>query len=98
MITSQQVRIILDRNQNGLDGLPTLSAGTMAQPGLYWDAASRKVVAVESATTAGSDLVLLSPRLDVTVDELVRSMAMGGGGDSGRPTPYHLGARLGAHH
>ncbi|HZQ99434.1 MAG TPA: hypothetical protein VFC93_11540 [Chloroflexota bacterium] len=98
MITSQQVRIILDRNRNGLDGRPSVAAGTMAQPGLYWDAAARKVVPIEAPTTVDRDLVLLARRLDVTVDELVRQLAMGGGGESGRAIPYEAAPELGRAH
>lgn len=92
MIATQQVRIILDRNQNGLDGLDNVGAGQPLAPGIYWDAAARRVVTVESSRPADQALVLLSERLDVTFDELVRKMAMGGGGHSGRAVPYHLGA------
>lgn len=92
MITTQQVRIILDRNQNGLDGRPAIRTGERLDAGLYWDPTGRKVVALESAGTADKALVLLSRRLDVTVDDLVRQMAMGGGGATGRPVPYHAGA------
>jgi hypothetical protein len=98
VITTQQVRIILDRNQNGLDGRPTVDAGGTLVPGLYWERAGRTVVAVEAARTAERQHVLLSHRLDITADELVRELAMGGGGQSGRPVPYHQGARPAAHH
>ena len=83
--------MILDRNQNGLDGLPRVAAGASAPPGLYWDPARRMVVPLEASGPADADLVLLSARLDITFDELVRQMAMGGGGRSGRPVPYHQG-------
>jgi hypothetical protein len=36
--------------------------------------------------------------MEITADELVRELAMGGGGPSGRPVPYHQGARPAAHH
>ena len=98
MITTQQVRIILDRNRNGLDGRPAVRAGERLEAGLYWDSEGRKVVALESAGTADKALVLLSRRLDVSVDELVRQMAMGGGGGSGRAIPYHAGAKSEAAH
>jgi hypothetical protein len=98
VITTQQVRIILDRNRNGLDGLPAVRAGERLEAGLYWDPEARKVVALESAGTADKPLVLLSPRFDVTVDELVRQMAMGGGGGTGRAIPYHAGAATEGHH
>jgi len=92
VITTQDVRIILDRNQNGLDGRPVVEAGASMAPGVYWDAAARAVAAVEAARTADRRYVLLSHRLEVTSDELVRELAMGGGGHSGRPVPYHQGA------
>jgi hypothetical protein len=98
VITTQQVRIILDRNQNGLDGRPAARPGERIEPGLYWDAEARKVVPLEAAGTADKPLVLLSRRLDISVDELVRSMAMGGGGGSGRAIPYHAGAGTEARH
>jgi hypothetical protein len=98
LITTQQVRIILDRNQNGLDGRPAVRAGDRLEAGLYWDPDGRKVVALESAGTADRALVLLSRRLDITVDELVRQVAMGGGGGSGRAIPYHAGAASEGHH
>lgn len=100
MITTQQVRIILDRNRNGLDGRPAVRAGGRVEPGLYWDPDARKVVAMEAAGTADKSLVLLSRRLDISVDDLVRSMAMGGGGHSGRAVEYHAGAAADepAHH
>ena len=98
MITTQEIRIILDRNQNGLDGRPVVEAGASMPPGLYWDAADRVVAAVEATRTAGRRYALLSHRLDVTADELVRELAMGGGGQIGRAVPYHQGARPPAHH
>jgi hypothetical protein len=98
VISTQEVRIILDRNQNGLDGRPAIEAGAGLPPGLYWDQASRSVAAVEATRTADRRYVLLSNRIDITADELVRELAMGGGGPSGRPVPYHQGARPGAHH
>ena len=98
MIATQQVRIILDRNRNGLDGLPLTGAGEQLSRGLYWDEATRRVVPVEGVQTADRALVLLSDDLDVTFDDLVRRMAMGGGGHTGRAVPYHAGASLTAHH
>ena len=98
MITTQQVRIILDRNRNGLDGLPRVDAGQQLGRGLYWDAATRRVVPVDGPRSAEKALVLLSEDLEITFDELVRRMAMGGGGHSGRPVPYHAGAGGAAHH
>jgi hypothetical protein len=100
VITTQQVRIILDRNRNGLDGRPAVAAGGRLDAGLYWDPDARKVVPMEAAGTADKGLVLLSRRLDIGVDELVRSMAMGGGGQTGRPIEYHAGAAADepAHH
>lgn len=98
MITTQQVRIILDRNGNGLDGRPLLSRGERIEAGLYWDPEGRKVVPVDAAGSADRPLVLLSRRLDITVDELVRSMAMGGGGASGRAAPYHAGRAVESRH
>ena len=98
MITTQQVRIILDRNRNGLDGLPRADAGQQIARGLYWDAAARRVVPVEASQAADRALVLLSDDLDITFDELVRRMAMGGGGHSGRAVPYHMGAGAPAAH
>ena len=98
MITTQQVRIILDRNRNGLDGRPLAKPGERVEPGLYWDPDGRKVVTMEAAGSADRSLVLLSRRLDVSVDELVRQMAMGGGGLSGRPVPYHTGLGAEASH
>lgn len=92
MITTQQVRIILDRNQNGLDGRPRVTAGRQMGVGVYWDEAGRRVEIVETPRAADREYVLLSERPDVTFDELVRLMAMGGGGRSGRAVPYHAGA------
>jgi hypothetical protein len=91
VITTQQVRIILDRNRNGLDGLPRVPAGGQLGVGVYWDEATRRVEAVEAPRSAEAERVLLADRLDVTFDELVRLMAMGGGGRTGRATPYHAG-------
>jgi hypothetical protein len=91
VITTQQVRIILDRNRNGLDGLPRVPAGGQLGVGVYWDGATRRVEAVEAPRQAEGERVLLSHRLDVTFDDLVRVMAMGGGGHSGRAVPYHAG-------
>jgi hypothetical protein len=91
LITTQQVRIILDRNRNGLDGLPRVTAGGQIGPGVYWDEAARRVETVETPRTADRELVVLSDRLDVTFDDLVRLMAMGGGGRTGRAAPYHSG-------
>jgi hypothetical protein len=90
MITTQEVRIILDRNRNGLDALPSVAAGASLSPGVYWDADRGVVEAVESTRTADKRYALLSKRLDITFDELVRQMAMGGGGHTGRPVAYHL--------
>ena len=98
MITTQQVRIILDRNRNGLDGRPSAKPGERVDPGLYWDPDGRKVVPMEAASSADRSLVLLSRRLDITVDELVRQVAMGGGGVSGRPVPNHTGLGSEASH
>jgi hypothetical protein len=98
MITTQQVRIVLDRNQHGLDGRPRIESGATMDVGLYWDAEARKLVPVESRGVADRRLVLLSPRLDVTIDELVPSLAMGGGGSSGRAIAYHVGAASQDHH
>ena len=98
MISTQEVRIILDRNQNGLDGRPVIDAGASLPPGVYWDPVARAVVAVEATRTADRRYVLLSHRMEITSDELVRELAMGGGGHSGRPIPYHQGARPAAHH
>jgi hypothetical protein len=98
LITTQQVRIILDRNRNGLDGLPRAEAGVMLSRGLYWDVAARRVVAVEAPQSADRPLVQLSDDPGITFDELVRRMAMGGGGRSGEPVPYHSGAGAPAHH
>ena len=91
MIATQQVRIILDRNQNGLDGRPKVEPGSSLDSGLYWDPIGRKVVPVEAAGPAQQALILLSRHIDITVDDLVRSLAMGGGGDSGRAVPYQAG-------
>ena len=91
MITTQQVRIILDRNRNGLDGLPRLPAGAQMGAGVYWDRAAGRVEIVESARSADREYVRLSDRPQITFDELVRLMAMGGGGRSGRAIPYHSG-------
>lgn len=88
MITTRDLRLILDRNQNGLDGRPAVQAGERAEPGLYWNPHTRVIVPMESATVADERLVLLSSRLDVTVDEIVRQLAMGGGARSGRPQEY----------
>jgi len=98
VITTQEVRIILDRNQNGLDGRPAVDAGASLPPGIYWDPAARAVVPVEATRTADRRHVLLSHRMEMTADELVRELAMGGGGHSGRPVPYHQGARPAATH
>jgi hypothetical protein len=65
--------------------------------GVYWDEAGRRVEAVETPRTADREQVLLSDRLDVTFDELVRLMAMGGGGRTGRATPYHAGISQSRH-
>jgi hypothetical protein len=98
LITTQQVRIILDRNRNGLDGLPRAEGGAILSRGVYWDEAARRVVAVEGSQTAERALVQLSENTAITFDELVRRMAMGGGGRSGQPVPYHAGAGASAHH
>ena len=97
MITTQQVRIILDRNQNGLDGRIRVRTGERVSPGIYWNELSRRIHVVDGASVAESDYVVLSNNLDLTVDELVRSLAMGGGGHTGRPTIYH-DAGAAAHH
>lgn len=93
MITSQDVRIILDRNRNGLDGRPSVAAGQALQPGVYWEPVSRTVVSIVDARVAEMRYVSLSPRPDVGFDELVRELAMGGGGQSGNPIPYHRSVR-----
>jgi hypothetical protein len=98
VITTQEVRIILDRNQNGLDGRPTVQPGASLAPGVYWDPDARALVPVEATRTAERGYVLLAQRLDITADELVRELAMGGGGQSGRARPYHQGARAAGHH
>ena len=98
MITTQQVRIILDRNRNGLDGLPRVASGQQLGRGVYWDESARRVVPVDGSQLADRDLVLLSDDLDVTFDELVRRMAMGGGGHTGRAVPYHAGVGSASHH
>ena len=90
--------MILDRNRNGLDGLPRIGAGEQLSRGLYWDAAARRVEPIEGAQAADRDLVLLSDDLEITFDELVRRMAMGGGGHSGRAVPYHAGSGSASHH
>lgn len=91
MIGTHEVRIILDRNRNGLDGLPEVAPGGSLAPGVYWDPDRRVVEPVESTRTADRRYVLLSSRLEITFGELVRQMAMGGGGHSGRAVPYHVG-------
>jgi hypothetical protein len=98
VITTQQVRIILDRNRNGLDGLPRSTSGEQIGRGLYWDEATRRVVPVEGPQAADRALVLLSDDLEITFDELVRRMAMGGGGHTGRAVPYHAAAGSVSHH
>lgn len=95
MITTREVRIILDRNRNGLDGRPAVSQGGSLSPGVYWDGSA--VVGVEATRTADRRYVQLSHRMDITADELVRELAMGGGGSSGRAVPYHEGKGA-AHH
>ncbi|MBM4417221.1 MAG: hypothetical protein FJ033_02740 [Chloroflexi bacterium] len=97
MITSQQVRIILDRNQHGLDGLPRVAAGRSLAPGTYWDPYEREVISCATPQTAIADVVLLSHDPDISVDRLVRQMAMGGGGRSGRARPYHARAASAEH-
>jgi hypothetical protein len=91
------VRIILDRNRNGLDGRPRVRAGGQMDVGVYWDEAERRVEIVETPRSADREYVLLGERPDVTFDELVRLMAMGGGGRSGRAVPYHAAASDGHH-
>ena len=49
-----KVRIILDRNQNGIDGRPTVAAGASLQPGLYWDPAARRDRLVHTIRVAGA--------------------------------------------
>ena len=66
-----------------------MPAGQVASPGLYWDPVGRKVDAIEAPRSAERELVLLTHRVDITFDELVRQMAMGGGGHSGRAIDYH---------
>jgi hypothetical protein len=89
MIAGREVLIILDRNQNGLDGRPVVAIGGMLGPGVYWDPDRAEVVAVDASRPADRRYIFLSPRRDVTADELVRELAMGGGGASGRAVPYH---------
>ncbi len=98
MITTQQVRIILDRNQNGLDGRERVRPGDRIAPGLYWDETTRRIQVFDSVGSSDRNYVVLSNNLDLTVDELVRSLAMGGGGHTGRPTTYHQGATATPHH
>ena len=98
MITTQQMRIILDRNQNGLDGRTRVKSGERVTPGIYWNEITRRIHIVEGAGVADGDFVVLSNNLDLTIDELVRSLAMGGGGHSGRPTVYHEGAGAASQH
>ena len=98
MITTQQVRIILDRNQNGLDGRDRVRSGDRISPGFYWDESTRRIQVIDSVGSSDKDYVVLSNNLDLTVDELVRSLAMGGGGHTGRPTMYHQGAAATPHH
>lgn len=97
MISTRSVRLILDRNQNGLEGRPIIDVGGALASGLYWDPTTRQAVSVESGRAADRRYVLLSPRVDVTFDELVRELVMGGGGSSGRAPPYHAGISS-AHH
>jgi hypothetical protein len=98
LITTQQVRIILDRNRNGLDGLPRFEAGQQLSRGLYWDSAARRVVVAEMPQSADRALVQLSDDPAITFDTLVRRIPMGGGGRSGQAVPYHSGAGAAAHH
>ena len=98
MITTQQVRIILDRNQNGLDGRSRVHAGDRVSPGLYWDESTRRIRVIDSVGSADKDYVILSSNLDLSVDELVRSLAMGGGGHTGKPAIYHESAGSASHH
>ncbi len=97
MITSQEVRIILDRNQHGLDGLPRIAAGRSLAPGTYWDPHAQAVISCATPQTAAADVVLLSRDPDASFERLVRQMAMGGGGRTGRARPYHARANTTAH-
>ena len=53
---------------------------------------------IEGTQAAERDLVQLADDLEIGFDELVRRMAMGGGGHTGRAAPYHAGVGSAAHH
>ncbi|TAK22857.1 MAG: hypothetical protein EPO26_09755 [Chloroflexota bacterium] len=97
MIASKQVRILLDRNRNGLEGRPFVNPGQAASVGLYWDSVAGEVVAIDTPRGVDRHLILLSRDRDVSYDALVRQMAMGGGGHTGRAVAYHEGVSPAAH-
>jgi hypothetical protein len=87
-ITTWEMRLLLDRNPNALDARPVYAAGESLPAGLYWDADRREGVPFAGGGTADRRLISLHEKPDATFDEVVRQVAMGGGGHSGRPVPY----------
>ena len=96
-ITNWEMRLILDRNQNALEGRPTFDAGSSVAPGLYWDPVARLVVPIQSQQTTDRHLVSVHPNPGATMDDVVGEVAMGGGGRSGRPVPYDEARRSESH-
>jgi hypothetical protein len=97
-ITNWEMRLILDRNRNALDGRPAHEVGADIQPGLYWDPANRVVVPVTARQRAERPLVSIHDNPNASMDDVVREVAMGGGGHSGRPTPYEQARATEKHH
>lgn len=91
MISTVEMRMFLDRNPNALGAVPRFAAGERVERGLYWDPATRRVVPVDSGTSATADLVRLSPNFDATIQELVHRLAIGGGGLTGDPDAVRPG-------
>ena len=87
-ITAWEMRLVLDRNQNALDGLAAVESGATASAGLYWDPANRQLVSLAQLSRAPIHLVRIHANPDAALDVVVRELAMGGGGHSGRPTSY----------
>ena len=87
-VTTESFRVFLNLNVNALDARPRFLAGEELSPGLYWNEATCEVERIEQPRAAAGPVVQLSRDPDVTYGRLIREVALGSGGRSGRPLPY----------
>lgn len=89
-ITKWEMRLVLDRNRNAFDGRPRHAAADEVPPGLYWDPERREVVSIPARQRTDRALLSIHEKPDASLDDVVRQLAMGGGGVSGKPVPYEV--------